>query len=89
MARRIPMILGDPQRIAAQASGTSRLRVTRRKLVAQEFVIPPIGLQSRFDKIVEPEKEMIQALGLHIQNLRQTRDLLLPRLLSVQVELNS
>jgi type I restriction enzyme, S subunit len=72
------------QRIAAQASGTTRPRVTRRELVALEFVIPPIDHQLRFVKLVEPTMEMIQALRSQIQNLRRTRDLLLPRLLSGQ-----
>src|ERR1700682_5570514 len=44
------------QRIAAQASGTTRPRVTRRELVALEFVIPPIDHQLRFVKLVEPTK---------------------------------
>jgi type I restriction enzyme S subunit len=70
------------QRIAAQASGTTRPRVTRRELVALEFVIPPIDHQLRFVKLVEPTMEMIQALRSQIQTLRRTRDLLLPRLLS-------
>jgi type I restriction enzyme, S subunit len=70
------------QRIAAQASGTTRLRITRRELAALEFVVPPIEDQLRFAKFVEPQTDMIQALGQKMQNLRRTRDLLLPRLLS-------
>jgi len=76
------------QRIAAQASGTTRLRITRRELAALEFVVPPIEIQLRFAKFVEPQMEMIQALRLQIQNLRRTRDLLLPRLLSGHNELD-
>jgi type I restriction enzyme S subunit len=75
------------QRIAAQASGTTRLRITRRELAALEFVVPPIEVQLRFAKFVEPQTEMIQALRQQMQNLRRTRDLLLPRLLSGQVAL--
>jgi type I restriction enzyme S subunit len=75
------------ERIAAQASGTTRLRITRRELAALKFMVPPIELQLRFANLVEPQTEMIQVLRLQIQNLRQTRDLLLPRLLSGQVEL--
>src|SRR5207247_1952894 len=77
------------QRIAGQASGTTRLRITRRELAALEFSVPPIELQLRFAKFVEPQMDMIQALRQQIQNLRQTRDLLLPRLLSGQVELDT
>ena len=75
------------KRIAAQASGTTRLRITRRELAALEFVVPPAELQLRFANFVEPKIEMIQALRLQMQNLRRMRDLLLPRLLSGQVKL--
>jgi type I restriction enzyme S subunit len=77
------------QRIAAQASGTTRLRITRRELAALEFVVPQIEIQFRFAKFVQPQMEMIEALRLRIQNLRRTRDLLLPRLLSGQIELTA
>lgn len=73
------------QRIAAQASGTTRLRITRRELAALDFVVPPIELQMRFVSTVDPSMALIQALRSQIQNLRRTRDLLLPRLLSGQV----
>jgi len=54
-----------------------------------EFIIahPPRALLDRFSAIVSPSFRMIQKLHLQIQNLRQTRDLLLPRLLSGQVNL--
>jgi type I restriction enzyme S subunit len=74
------------QRIAAQASGTTRLRITRRELGAMEFVIPPLSVQQQFAAIVQPKSMMIEALRQQIQNLRRTRDLLLPRLLSGQIE---
>lgn len=54
-----------------------------------KFIIahPPRALLDRFSAIVSPSFLMIQKLHLQIQNLRQTRDLLLPRLLSGQLEL--
>jgi len=44
-------------------------------------------LLDRFSAIVAPSFRLIYKLHLQIQNLRRTRDLLLPRLLSGQVEL--
>ena len=76
------------RRIAAQASGTTRLRITRRELAAMEFVIPPISIQQKFAAIVQPQSAKIDAFRQQIQNLRRTRDLLLPRLLSGQIELS-
>lgn len=73
-------------RIAAQASGTTRLRITRRELAAMEFVVPPIPVQQSFASIIEPQAAMIELLRQKIENLRRTRDLLLPRLLSGQID---
>ncbi len=73
------------QRIAGQASGTTRLRITRRDLAAMEFVIPPVPVQQRFAEIVQPQSATIDALRKQIENLRRTRDLLLPRLFSGQI----
>ena len=50
---------------------------------------PPRALLDRFSAIVAPSFRMIQKLHLQIQNLRRTRDLLLPRLLSGQLALAS
>ena len=77
------------QRISAQASGTTRLRITRRELAAMEFVIPPIPVQQQFAKIAQPQSTMVEALRQQIQNLRRTRDLLLPRLLSGQIDVSN
>ena len=77
------------QRIAGQASGTTRLRITRRELAAMEFVIPPIHLQRQFSDIAQSQSAMIEALRQQIQNLRRTRDLLLPRLLSGQIDVEA
>jgi type I restriction enzyme S subunit len=76
------------QRILTQASGTTRLRVTRRELSALEFVIPPIDVQSRFSTLIAANARLIETLRSQAENLRRTRDLLLPRLLSGQVSLD-
>ena len=77
------------KRIAAQASGTTRLRITRRELAAMEFVIPPISVQKKFAEAAEPQSAMIKTLQVKSQNLRLTRDLLLPRLLSGQIDVEA
>ena len=73
------------RRIAAQASGTTRLRVTRRELAALPFVIPPISLQRLFDQRVQAGAALVVSLREQTANLRRARDLLLPRLLSGQL----
>ena len=51
------------------------------------FACPPRELRQRFATVTEPMVHRIVQLYSTIQNLRRTRDLLLPRLLSGQVNL--
>ena len=50
---------------------------------------PPAKLLAKAREILEPMSEQIIALKRQIQSLHQTRDLLLPRLLSGSVEMTS
>ena len=50
---------------------------------------PPAKILAKAREILEPMSEQIIKLKRQIQNLRRTRDLLLPRLLSRQVALAS
>jgi type I restriction enzyme S subunit len=50
---------------------------------------PPTELLARFEALLKPMSDAVVAYALRIQILRQTRDLLLPRLLSGQVELET
>jgi type I restriction enzyme, S subunit len=54
-----------------------------------EFARPPRELRQRFAALAEPIVQRIVQLYSTIQNLRRTRDLLLPRLLSGQVVLEA
>jgi type I restriction enzyme, S subunit len=50
---------------------------------------PPRPLQKRFQEIAGAMLAQTRTLELKIQNLRRTRDLLLPRLLSGQIEVEA
>jgi type I restriction enzyme S subunit len=54
-----------------------------------DFARPPRELRQQFATLAEPMVRRIVQLYTTIQNLRRTRDLLLPRLLSGQVELKT
>ena len=54
-----------------------------------QFARPPRELRQRFSALAEPMVRRIVQLYSTIQNLRRTRDLLLPRLLSGQVDLTA
>jgi type I restriction enzyme S subunit len=71
------------------ASGATFKEISRGVFKTIEFLHPPLTLVSRFEDIVAPMAEQVLALQRQIQNLRQTRDLLLPRLLSGKMVLNN
>jgi type I restriction enzyme S subunit len=52
-----------------------------------DLLIPPAPLLKKFGDATIPMAEQIHTLQRQIQNLLRTRDLLLPRLLSGQLEL--
>ena len=54
-----------------------------------ERVVPPDVLRTRFRGNVAPLLTQVATLGRKIQNLRRTRDLLLPRLLSGQLDVEA
>jgi type I restriction enzyme S subunit len=48
--------------------------------------IPPLGLQEKYVENVEPMFELIETLEAKNRSLRTTRDLLLPKLISGQLD---
>jgi type I restriction enzyme S subunit len=71
------------------ASGATMGNVSKGKFEAMEFVCPPSALLSNYHRRVGPIFSRILCLLRQMQNLRQTRDLLLPRLLSGQISLKA
>jgi type I restriction enzyme S subunit len=62
--------------------------VTKDDMQRIELICPPESLVNAATKHFEPIHNEIGVLSARIENLRRTRDLLLPRLLSGQVELS-
>ncbi len=56
--------------------------LSRHQAYSLETVIPPADLLARFCKVADEFEQQVSNLRCQIQNLRRTRDLLLPRLLS-------
>jgi type I restriction enzyme S subunit len=54
-----------------------------------QIVWPPAGLRAKARDVLEPMSEQIIELKQQIQNFRRTRDLLLPRLLSGQIDMEA
>ena len=73
--------------IKSMSGATGRQRVQEKCFDAFPIAQPPRELLDRFSGIVAPSFRLIYGLHHQIENLRRTRDLLLPRLLSGQVSL--
>lgn len=67
------------------ATGAAYPAVTAATFEKADLLIPPASLLEKFGDATIPITEQIDTLQRRIQNLRRTRDLLLPRLLSGQV----
>ena len=67
------------------ASGATFKEISRGVFKTIKLIRPPETLVRRFEGAVAPMAEQALALQRKVQNLRRTRDLLLPRLLSGQI----
>jgi type I restriction enzyme S subunit len=61
--------------------------LSRNQAYTLEVAVPPAALLTKFCELAETFEKQASTLQRQIQNLRRTRDLLLPRLLSGQVAL--
>ena len=68
-------------------SGVAIPRIVLKDFRKFQIVVPPSDVQAAWAKHVDPQIEMCLKLVSQIQNLRRTRDLLLPLLLSGQVKI--
>jgi type I restriction enzyme S subunit len=59
--------------------------------VLEEYLValPSADIAAQFAAVIEPAIQHMQRLVFQTQNLRRTRDLLLPRLLSGQIDLEA
>lgn len=75
------------ERLGAGATGQTEL--SRTAVHQVELLLPPRDLQDRFGSLVRPMRVAATTLSKQVAHLRATRDLLLPRLLSGQLDLAS
>ena len=73
------------QLLALAQGGATREALTKETISNFEIVLPPPPLMRRYDAVARDIHKQREVLLRQIQNLRRTRDLLLPRLLSGQV----
>jgi type I restriction enzyme, S subunit len=75
------------ERLGVGATGQTELN--RTSVANVDFPVPPREIAERFGQMVRPMRKSIVLLTEKIKNLHRTRDLLLPRLLSGQIELKT
>ena len=66
-------------------SGTIFKAVTKEDICGLPFLCPEASIGGRFTELIGPMFEELEVLSAQISNLRQTHDLLLPKLISGQV----
>lgn len=78
-------ILDNLELIDGIASGATYKEIGRGEFREFDFVIPDRDTKQKFDKVMIPIGQQIEVLLAKNANLRRTRDLLLPRLVSGEV----
>lgn len=66
--------------------GASAPTLDRKTVHRIEILVPPEGLLESFDEFSQPAFDQVQKLTLQNQKLRTARDLLLPKLMSGEIE---
>lgn len=84
-------VLREPNtkaRMRGYVSGVALPRIILKDFREFQIVVAPMQVQTRWSKRVDPMLESCRKLIRGNENLRRTRDLLLPRLLSGQLHFN-
>lgn len=71
------------------ANGVNVLHLTPDTVYKQSMLIPSSSIQEKFKKIINPILDEIDTLELKNQTLKQTRGLLLPRVMSKKLDLEN
>ena len=72
--------------IRATNANAAQPGINQQSVGGLKLVVPDEKTAKHFDRLVEPLLAELINLAKRIQNLRRTRDLLLPRLLSGQID---
>jgi len=77
------------KRLAGRVSGAAIPRIVLKDFRQFTILTPPIGLQRHFDEVVKPLVALCWRLIDKNVNLRTTRDLLLPKLISGEISIEA
>ncbi len=82
----LAMLAREADLAAMGVGSTGQTELNRRVLAGLPLVVAPRQLQERFAAVVGPLRVLPVTLGTSTANLRATRDLLLPRLVSGEID---
>jgi type I restriction enzyme S subunit len=68
---------------------TGQTELSRQSIADTNFLLPPRDLQETFSQVVSPMRHAIVGKFTKNSNLRQTRDLLLPKLISGEIDIEN
>lgn len=72
--------------MSGYVSGVALPRIILKDFKKFKIVVPPLTLQNKFFEIVQPMMTSCYRLVKRNENLRQIRDLLLPKLISGELD---
>jgi type I restriction enzyme S subunit len=75
--------------IKSFASGSAQPQIPIQDLKQIEIICPPIELQNKFSDFTLSINQFIKNLQIKNKNLRATRDLLLPKLISGEIDVEN
>jgi type I restriction enzyme S subunit len=77
------------QFINTNIGGAAQPQANAGILTSMTIIVPPHHICDRFDYLVEPMIDQAELLAVANQNLRTTRDLLLPKLISGELDVSN
>src|SRR5262249_9810148 len=70
------------------STGTTRKSLSAKAMTEPVVIVPPVELQTTFDDVAIPIRSELNMLVEQCAALRQTRDLILPKLITGQIDVS-
>ena len=72
-----------------KAQGAAQQNISKEKVAETRFLLPAMGVQKKFEDVIGPIQSVLRNLQEKNRNLRTTRDLLLPKLISGEIDVSA
>ena len=74
------------EKIISLAGGATYKEINRTTFRKIQLIVPDKSIMDEFTSLLKPMMNLIENLQIRINNLRKTRDLLLPKLISGEID---